>query len=145
MKKILLLITFFIINALAFSQIQMVTESVNLRSQPSLGENKILVIPQGSRVTIETDSVYNGSWAKIRYKNFIGYVYAKYVTNSSDNLGTGQIKYYTKSNGERVQSPTYYKSPPAGATAECRDGTYSFSRSRRGTCSRHGGVKRWLK
>jgi hypothetical protein len=34
--------------------------------------------------------------------------------------------------------------PPAGATAECNDGTYSFSSSRRGTCSHHGGVKRWL-
>ncbi|NBB65437.1 DUF3761 domain-containing protein [Pseudomonas sp. ODNR1LW] len=34
--------------------------------------------------------------------------------------------------------------PPAGATARCRDGTYSFSQSRRGTCSRHGGVSRWL-
>jgi hypothetical protein len=31
-----------------------------------------------------------------------------------------------------------------GATALCRDGTYSYSASRRGTCSRHGGVKEWL-
>src|SRR5262249_26351548 len=30
--------------------------------------------------------------------------------------------------------------PPMGATAKCRDGTYSFSQSRRGTCSHHGGV-----
>ena len=35
-------------------------------------------------------------------------------------------------------------SPPAGATAQCRDGTYSFSQHRRGTCSHHGGVARWL-
>ncbi len=34
--------------------------------------------------------------------------------------------------------------PPAGATAQCRDGSYSFSASRRGTCSHHGGVARWL-
>lgn len=34
---------------------------------------------------------------------------------------------------------------PAGATAECRDGTYSYSAHRRGTCSHHGGVKRWLR
>ncbi|MCD7851719.1 MAG: DUF3761 domain-containing protein [Parabacteroides sp.] len=32
----------------------------------------------------------------------------------------------------------------AGATALCRDGTCRFSRIRRGTCSHHGGVKRWL-
>ncbi len=33
---------------------------------------------------------------------------------------------------------------PAGATARCRDGTYSFSRHRSGTCSHHGGVAVWL-
>jgi uncharacterized protein DUF3761 len=35
-------------------------------------------------------------------------------------------------------------SPPKGATALCADGTYSFSQHRRGTCSHHGGVKKWL-
>jgi len=34
--------------------------------------------------------------------------------------------------------------PPPGATALCRDGTYSFSRTHSGTCSHHGGVARWL-
>jgi len=33
---------------------------------------------------------------------------------------------------------------PAGATALCRDGSYSFSASHRGTCSHHGGVGQWL-
>ncbi|MCP2336054.1 DUF3761 domain-containing protein [Actinomadura rupiterrae] len=33
---------------------------------------------------------------------------------------------------------------PSGATALCRDGTYSFSAHRRGTCSHHGGVAQWL-
>jgi hypothetical protein len=35
-------------------------------------------------------------------------------------------------------------SAPAGATALCRDGTYSYSQHRSGTCSRHGGVSSWL-
>ena len=35
-------------------------------------------------------------------------------------------------------------SPPTGATARCRDGTYSFSRHRSGTCSHHGGVATWI-
>ncbi|MEN9557829.1 MAG: hypothetical protein RL141_198 [Candidatus Parcubacteria bacterium] len=30
-----------------------------------------------------------------------------------------------------------------GASARCEDGTYSFSESRRGTCSHHGGVAEW--
>lgn len=52
--------------------------------------------------------------------------------------------YYTNSAGERVQSPTYSATVPSGATAQCRDGTYSFSLNHRGTCSHHGGVSRWL-
>jgi hypothetical protein len=53
-------------------------------------------------------------------------------------------RYYTNRDGERVQSPTYSNSIPSGATAECRDGSYSFSRHHQGTCSHHGGVARWL-
>ena len=35
-------------------------------------------------------------------------------------------------------------SAPPGATARCRDGTYSFSQHHSGTCSHHGGVAKWL-
>ena len=51
---------------------------------------------------------------------------------------------YTNRAGQRVQSPTKSSTVPKGATAQCRDGSYSFSQSRRGTCSHHGGVGRWL-
>jgi hypothetical protein len=51
--------------------------------------------------------------------------------NSKGNI---VCKPYAPSNGEQ----------PAGASAECEDRTYSFSESRSGTCSHHGGVKRWL-
>ncbi|HEV7658377.1 MAG TPA: DUF3761 domain-containing protein [Allosphingosinicella sp.] len=30
-----------------------------------------------------------------------------------------------------------------GASAKCRDGTYSHSKHRSGTCSHHGGVAEW--
>ncbi len=53
--------------------------------------------------------------------------------------------YYINVDGDRIQSPTYYPSVPAGASAICRNGTYSFSQNRRGTCSHHGGVAQWLK
>ena len=33
---------------------------------------------------------------------------------------------------------------PPGATALCRDGTYSYSQHHSGTCSHHGGVAKWL-
>jgi len=29
-------------------------------------------------------------------------------------------------------------------TAKCKDGTYSYSMHRRGTCSGHHGVRQWL-
>lgn len=51
---------------------------------------------------------------------------------------------YVNSAGNVVCSPYQSSSAPAGATAKCRDGTYSFSQSRRGTCSSHGGVAEWL-
>ena len=51
--------------------------------------------------------------------------------------------YYTNSAGNAVHSPAYAPSIPSGASAKCGDGTYSFSQSRRGTCSHHGGVAVW--
>ena len=33
---------------------------------------------------------------------------------------------------------------PTGATAKCKDGTYSKSQHHSGTCSHHGGVAEWL-
>jgi len=58
--------------------------------------------------------------------------------NCTDN-GT-----YVNSKGQTVKRPENCSGAPQGATAQCRDGTYSFSRSRRGTCSHHAGVAKWL-
>ncbi|MQY21080.1 DUF3761 domain-containing protein [Nocardia macrotermitis] len=53
---------------------------------------------------------------------------------------------YQNSSGNCIPRPEAAPdgSAPAGATAQCRDGEYSFSQHRRGTCSGHGGVARWL-
>ena len=53
---------------------------------------------------------------------------------------------YINSSGQVVHSPAHSKTGdvPAGATAKCNDGTYSFSQHRSGTCSHHGGVANWL-
>ncbi|MBF4604718.1 DUF3761 domain-containing protein [Curtobacterium sp. VKM Ac-2884] len=51
---------------------------------------------------------------------------------------------YVNTAGATVCRPEVASSSPAGATAKCGDGTYSFSQSRRGTCSSHGGVAIWL-
>ncbi len=52
--------------------------------------------------------------------------------------------HYVNTAGNTVHSPAYSNLVPAGASAQCRDGTYSFSQSRRGTCSHHSGVAEWL-
>ena len=51
---------------------------------------------------------------------------------------------YINSDGQCVHDPVAADSPPAGATAKCNDGTYSFSKHHSGTCSGHHGVAEWL-
>ena len=43
----------------------------------------------------------------------------------------------------RASAPTAV-APPTGATAQCKDGTYSSAKSRSGACASHGGVATWL-
>lgn len=52
-------------------------------------------------------------------------------------------RYYTNAYRNRVLRPYIAPSIPYGATAKCRDNTFSFSQTRRGTCSHHGGVSTW--
>ncbi len=51
---------------------------------------------------------------------------------------------YRNVDGNCVQRPTHTATAPPGATAQCRDGSYSFSQHRQGTCSGHDGVAEWL-
>lgn len=53
--------------------------------------------------------------------------------------------YYTNIFGSKIYTPVQAQVIPIGASAKCRDNSYSFSASRRGTCSYHGGVKTWYK
>lgn len=52
-----------------------------------------------------------------------------------------QTNTYTNVDGNVIESPSANQS---GATARCKDSTYSHSQHRSGTCSGHGGVAEWL-
>jgi hypothetical protein len=54
--------------------------------------------------------------------------------------------HYVNVSGHQVHSPSRTLSgrAPAGASARCGDGSFSFSEHRRGTCSHHSGVAAWL-
>ncbi|MET8018388.1 DUF3761 domain-containing protein [Streptomyces decoyicus] len=59
-------------------------------------------------------------------------------SSSSGGTGSGGSGGSTSGGEERSQAP-------AGASAQCNDGTYSYSGHRRGTCSHHHGVAVWLR
>ncbi|MBZ5532082.1 MAG: DUF3761 domain-containing protein [Acidobacteriia bacterium] len=59
--------------------------------------------------------------------------------------GSCGADYYRNSSGVCIHRPVKTKGAvPAGATAQCRDGSYSFSQHRKGTCSHHGRVAKWI-
>jgi hypothetical protein len=53
---------------------------------------------------------------------------------------------YVNKAGQEVHAPakSVDGKVPAGASAKCGDGSYSFSKNHRGTCSHHAGVASWL-
>ncbi|ATJ92649.1 hypothetical protein CIW82_13350 [Acetobacter tropicalis] len=67
-------------------------------------------------------------------------------TQQPDETQLQEHGHYRNSDGTSVHSPAHTHSgqAPAGATAKCGDGSFSFSQHHRGTCSRHGGVVSWL-
>ena len=145
MKKLISLFAALILSITVWGQLFSTTSILNLRERPDRDGQILNSIPKGTLVSVMDE--FEG-WSKVIYQKDTGYVSSTYLKKlGSDNSleAPAKVHYYKNSAGEKVQSPTYYKTAPAGATAECRDGTYSFSKNHRGTCSHHGGVKRWLK
>ncbi len=64
--------------------------------------------------------------------------------SNSNSQNYGNTNTYRNSDGDLIPRPTKSVTQPVGATARCRDGSYSFSRHHQGTCSHRGGVAEWL-
>jgi hypothetical protein len=69
---------------------------------------------------------------------------ASNIKPKADKVNCTSNGTYVNSKSQIVQRPENCSGPPQGAAALCRDGTYSFSKTRRGTCSHHGGAGKWL-
>ena len=71
--------------------------------------------------------------------------HAYFYQGTPDESDLDNHNTYVNHDGQTVHAPAHSRSGqiPEGASAQCRDGTYSFSRHHSGTCSRHGGVAAW--
>lgn len=127
------------------AQTEVTTAAINLRDAPN--GNVLSVVPRGAQLEI---GECEAGWCPTDYNGQHGYVSKAYLKDpqgqqiqTNGSQAQSPVHYYTNSDGNRIQAPTKYSSVPAGATAKCADGTYSFSAHRRGTCSHHGGVVKW--
>jgi uncharacterized protein DUF3761 len=114
-----------------------------LRATPSLRARTVAFLPQGTQVRILRCAEHA---CRVAFRRLNGYVaeevLGKAPAPESMDLGRG----YINSRGQWIPSPTWTSDglPPQGATAQCSDGSFSFSQSAQGTCSWHGGVALWL-
>lgn len=137
------------------------TTNLNVRRGPSTNYGVLGTVSAGTEVTVYDNDYNQYDWLRVTYNGQTGYISTKYLSqqkvltakvstnnyswssqsSSSYNSNNG---YYRNCDGNWIPRPQYSNTQPSGATAICRDGTYSFSAHRRGTCSHHGGVKVWL-
>lgn len=123
--------------------LQVTTSSnVNLRLGPSTSARVLTVIPKATLLTARVCI----TWCSVQYGDQQGYV-SKSVLTFRETLPVSlpvSSGTYTNVDGLQIESPVMSDTAPAGASAHCRDGSYSFSTHRSGTCSHHGGVAEWL-
>lgn len=135
-------------------------QKVNLRDRPSKSGSIVRTLNQGDLLAL-VDAKPTGPWYRVRdskndsegwvHGNTIALLQTTEVAPASESspqrprrtLPPVSGRSYVNVDGVRVPSPVFSETKPVGATARCRDGSYSFSQHRRGTCSYHGGVAEW--
>ncbi|HEX7253694.1 MAG TPA: DUF3761 domain-containing protein [Thermoanaerobaculia bacterium] len=134
----LLVLVFLAVSGLR-AETRMTLSRAPLHLAPTAGSRVVATVPAGVRLSVSSCSK---TWCETSWNGTDVWVPRRYLgTAKSERSGRG----YINSDGKRIPSPQMSPSgPPAGATAQCNDGSYSFSTHRSGTCSHHGGVRRWL-
>jgi Protein of unknown function (DUF3761) len=121
------------------------TATVWLRASPTFtaATKRVALLPRGAQVQIIRcqDQACN-----VQFRRLQGYIARELLRATPAPSPVDPGRGYINSRGQWIPSPaqTVDGQAPDGATAQCRDGSYSFSQSRRGTCSWHGGVLEWL-
>src|SRR5256886_16871931 len=112
------------------------TAIVTIRAKPFANAQALGRVDAAAPVRLYTCSA---GWCTVATGRLTGYVLQEYLSSQATPPPQRPGPGYINSRGEWVPSPTRTPndSPPAGASARCRAGTYSFSRSRSGTCSHH--------
>ena len=119
------------------------TTVIWLRAEPALDAKGLALLPQGTQVRVIECARQT---CNVAFRQLEGYVPEEVLQRTPPAQPIDAGRGYINSQGQWIPSPTWTidGQVPNGATAHCRDGSYSFSQSRRGTCSWHGGVADWL-
>jgi uncharacterized protein YraI len=142
-RIVVLLLGLFLVSSadLAAQDSRYTTSPLRIRADASTASAVRGVIPRGARVDVRACAV---DWCWIEYRSRTGYVAERYLS-AAPQYDKASGRSYLNAMGDRTPTPKSSDAgAPTGATAKCWDGTYSFSQTRRGTCSHHGGVARWL-
>ena len=132
-------------------------QKANVRNAPAKFAGIVATVNEGDLLSLIRATPI-GPWYQVRDRrtNYEGWIHGNTVallqtTDRADASSTQTQqplttlprvsgKSYVNVDGTRVPSLCLGIMKPAGATARCRDGSYSFSQHRRGTGSHHGGV-----
>ena len=77
----------------------------------------------------------------LKYLFTIFIIFSIFFVSFSSSFSSTKKTYYYNAYRQKVSTPT--TDLRSGATAKCKDGTYSYSKTRKGTCSGHKGVSIW--
>ena len=140
-------------------------QRANIRNTPSKSANVLATANKGDLLSL-VNANPTGGWYQVRDSRtgLQGWIHGNTIAllQTTDSVAASATqtqtaiqrrrttsppvsgRSYVNVDGVRVPSPVFSDTKPAGATARCRDGSYSFSQHRQGTCSHHGGVSEWF-